>query len=278
MTLLATELRPTSIRSRSWRVSAVGPLAEGAYRARVLITPVTLAVQLFLYDRLWTAVFAHVTGSVGLTAQQTITYALTALLLSRIRWGARSYAKDTVSIAIREGTIAYWYLRPISAARYYMWRQLGEMAYGGIWAVIGFAIGVAAGAIQSPPMSATSLWALLSVILGQAILYYLGMLLDLSTFWMIDNGALRFMYGFVQDFLSGVFVPLWFLSGARVLASGWSPFSAGINIPLSIYVGKIPQAQASGEILIQLGWLAILAIVTRLLWLAAARRVTVQGG
>jgi len=52
---------------RSWRLLRVGVLNERAFRIRLVIAPMTLAVQLYLYDRLWTAVFRHTTKAAGLT-------------------------------------------------------------------------------------------------------------------------------------------------------------------------------------------------------------------
>ena len=38
--------------SRSWRAARVIPLIESAYRARLVLSPVMLAIQIFLYYRL----------------------------------------------------------------------------------------------------------------------------------------------------------------------------------------------------------------------------------
>ena len=76
---------------RSWRILRIGLLNERAYRVRLVVAPVTLAVQLYLYDRLWTAVFSHTKVAAGLTLRQTLSYSLMALLIARIRWNpARS--------------------------------------------------------------------------------------------------------------------------------------------------------------------------------------------
>ncbi len=264
--------------TRSWRICRIGVLNERAYRTRLLTGPAMLAVQLFLYDRLWVAVFRHTTSAGGLDARQTVTYSLIALLSTRIRLSARVYAKDTVSVVIREGTVAYWFLRPISPARYYMWRQAGDMAYGTMWAVIGYAVLLASGLINGPVTAAAGMYFAASLLLGQIVLYYLGTVVDVCTFWLVDEGGLHPMYYFVQDLLTGVFVPLWFLPGWLGATSAWSPFNAGINVPLSLYVGRTPGVRAGDQLRDQVLWIVALALATRLLWSRAARRVTVQGG
>nr|WSW65868.1 hypothetical protein OG461_06555 [Streptomyces sp. NBC_00995] len=54
--------------------------------------------------------------------------------------------------------------------------------------------------------------------------------------------------------------------------------AATVNVPISIYVGRIPLGQAPGHLLREVCWVVALAVLTRLVWSRAARRVTSQGG
>ncbi len=262
----------------SWRIWRIGPLNERAFRVRLILVPMILAVQIFLYDRLWTAVYQHSASVGGLTVEQTLTYSLIALLAARIRWSARRYSKDAVQTRVREGTIIYWFLRPISPGRYYMWRQFGDMAYGAMWALLGYAILLGGGVITGPNGLSRGVIFIVSLILGQIVLYYLGQLVDLSAFWILSNSGVTMMYYFLQDLLSGVFVPLWLMPGWLIGASMWLPFNAGINVPLSLYVGRIPISHAGQQLGLQTFWVLSLAATVRLLWSRASRRVTAQGG
>jgi ABC-2 type transport system permease protein len=264
---------------RSWRLLRVGALNERAFRVRLIIAPIMLAVQLYLYDRLWTAVFSHTTSSAGFTVRQTLTYSLVALLLARIRWNSRTFnVRDSVSVSLREGTIAYWFLRPISPGRFYMWRQAGDMLYGASWAVVGYVVLLAAGVIDGPRSFGSGLVFFASVVLGQVVLYYLGQIVDICMFWMLNGSGIVRMYYFVQDLLSGVFVPLWFMPSFLLAAATWLPFSCGLNVPLSLYVGRIPMKDAGFQLSLQLFWVVVLALLTKWMWSRASRRVTVQGG
>jgi ABC-2 type transport system permease protein len=262
----------------SWRIVRIGVLNERAFRIRLLLLPLMLAVQLFLYQRLWTAVYSNTTTAGGLDVRQTITYALLALLIARIRWSARHWSKDHVSERVREGTIAYWFLRPISPGRYYLWRQVGDMAYGASWAALGYLVLLGTGVIDGPGGVARGTVATLSLLLGQMVLYYLGQIVDVCTFWLLSITHVVRMYYFLQDLLSGVFVPLWLMPGALVTVAVWLPFNAAINAPLSLYVGRIPLSEAPGQLALQAFWVVALALCTRWLWSRASRRVTVQGG
>jgi ABC-type uncharacterized transport system permease subunit len=184
---------------RSWRIWRIGPLNERAFRIRLVIVPVMIAIQLFLYYRLWTAVYEHTTSAGGLDVRQAVTYSLMALLAARIRWSARSWSMDNVSTRVREGTIIYWFIRPITPARYYMWRQTGDMAYGAMWAITGYVVLLSTGVIVGPGNASRTAVFVVSLVLGQVVLYYLGQLVDLSTFWILSNNGVARMYYFIQD-------------------------------------------------------------------------------
>jgi ABC-2 type transport system permease protein len=236
-------------------------------------------VQLYLYDRLWTSVFRHTSVAAGFTLRQTLTYSLMALLLARVRWNSRTFnVRDSLAVAVREGTVAYWFLRPVSPARFYMWRQSGDMLYGAAWALAGYFVLLSTGVIAAPAGAGRALVFAVSLLLGQIILYYLGQVVDLSMFWFVNNNAIVRMYYFIQDLLSGVFVPLPFMPALLLTFATWLPFSAGINVPLSLYVGRIPFSHAGRELALQGMWVVVLAVLSNWLWGRASRRVNVQGG
>jgi len=264
---------------RSWRIVRLGILNERAYRVRLIIAPMMLSVQLYLYDRLWSAVFHSTKTAAGMTFRQTLTYSMMALLMARIRWNARTFnVRDSIGVGVREGTIVYWFLRPISPGRFYMWRQTGDVIYGAAWALLGYLVLLAAHVIDTPHGLKGSGIFVASLFLGQIILYYLGQIVDICTFWMLSTNNVVRMYYFIQDLLSGVFVPLPFMPAALLTATMWLPFSYGVSVPLSLYIGRIPMSHAGHALFLQLFWVVALGFFTRWMWSRASRRVTVQGG
>ncbi|MFE6035918.1 ABC transporter permease [Streptomyces sp. NPDC056452] len=275
----AVAAAPAPVRSRAWRIWRIAPLYQTiAYRGRFFLAPFMLGVQIYLYYLLWTAVYRGRTSVAGLDVDQAVGYVILAILLGRIRWNSRMVSKDALPQRTREGTIVYWFLRPISPGRYYMYRSVGDMAYGAMWALVGYLVALATGALQPPASAAVGAVFVVSLVLGQIILYYLGQLVDLATFWLVSNTGLTRMYSFVQDLLSGVFVPLWFLPGWLLSTASVLPFATTISVPISIYVGRIPLDQAPRHLVEEVCWVVVLALLTRFVWSRAARRVTVQGG
>jgi ABC-2 type transport system permease protein len=264
---------------RAWRIWRIIPLYQVvAYRGRFFLAPFMLVVQVYIYYLLWTAVYAGKDSVAGLDVRQAVSYATLAILLGRIRWTNRMVSKDSLPQRTREGTIVYWFLRPISPGRYYLFRALGDMGYGAAWALVVYLVALATGMIDPPASASVAGVFLVSLVLGQAILYYLGQLVDLATFWLVSNTGLTRMYSFVQDLLSGVFVPLWFLPGWLLTTATLLPFAATIHLPVSIYIGSVSLDEAPAQLAYATGWMLALAALTRFLWSRAARRVTSQGG
>lgn len=261
------------------RLLRIGVLTELAYRTRLVITPMTLVFQLFLYDRLWTAVFSHTTTAGGMNVRQTVTYSLLGLLLARVRWSARNMGgRDTIASLLRDGGIVYWFLRPMSPSAVYLWRQAGDMLYGGAWAVLGFVVLFASGVVTPPASTAAGVVFLISATLGQLLFLFLGQLAEVCVFWLMTATFIVRAYQFAQDLLAGVFIPLAFLPTGLRVATQWLPFSACVNVPLSLYVGTIPLRSAPGYLALQLGWLVVLVFAGRAVWARAANRLTAQGG
>jgi ABC-2 type transport system permease protein len=78
--------------------------------------------------------------------------------------------------------------------------------------------------------------------------------------------------------LAGALIPLWFFPGWFASFDRMLPFQSTLNVPLSLYIGRTPVSQLGGDLVVQAGWIAVLAAVTTLVWRRAAARVTVLGG
>jgi viologen exporter family transport system permease protein len=265
-------------RMGGWWVARVTPLIEVRHRGRIAGTAVMMTVQIFLYVLLWRALYATTASSAGLTMNQAVTYAVLAVLLGQTRWSQRGFSRDSVLAHVRDGSIAYWFVRPMSPRRYYFRRSLGEAGYAALWGLAGYVACRLCGVVDAPAGAAVGLASAVSVILGQVILYYLILSLDLFCFWAIaNNSAVRIFY-FLQTLLAGGFVPLWFFPSWLISLSMALPFQAILNVPLSIYVGRIEPRQIPVNLTIQFAWILTLVVTTRLLWRRAAGHVTVQGG
>ncbi len=253
-------------------------LCQLARRSAVASAAATGIVQVVLSYFLWRAVYANTDTAAGLDVNQAISYVTMAILIRRIRWGSHVYSRESMSALVRDGRIGYWFLRPVSARRYHLLKSVGEVLYWGSWSMVGFALGLATGVIMTPPSPAAGVVSAVSLVLGQALTYQLLLIIDLLCFWTTANRNATLVYSFSHDLLSGAFVPLWYFPGWFQSVVHWLPFEGTLNIPVSLYVGRVPVVDAPKQLAIQLAWCCVLGVVTHTLWQRAGRRVAVQGG
>jgi ABC-2 type transport system permease protein len=264
--------------SRAWRAARLTVLSEFYERGRLASTLAMLTIRAALTYWLWHALYATTKSSAGLNARQATTYALLGVFYVAFRTVNRWASRDTMVQHMLEGTIAYWFLRPVSPRRYYCVRACGDLAYGACWAALAYAVCLSAGVIAPPVSTRAGLAALACLALGLVTLYYLRLLIDLACFWTVVNDQLVIMYEIVQNVLAGALVPLWFFPGWFASFDRMLPFQGTLNVPLSLYIGRTPVSRFGSDLAVQALWIAALALLTGLIWRRAAARVTVLGG
>lgn len=261
-----------------WRAMKITPATELTQPSRYVPQLTMAAAQLALTWWLWRALYAGVRVSAGLDVTQATTYALLGVLYLQFTTVDRWSNGDTMVQLMFEGTIAYWFVRPVSPRRWYLIRMCGDLAYGGAWAFAGYGACRAAGAVAGPPSWAAGLAAAATMTLGLVITYYLRVAVDLMCFWSTVNDSAVTAVQFASSLLSGAFAPLWFFPGWFQRADGFLPFESTLNVPLSFYVGRLPVSSLRPQLAVQAAWCAGLAVGTWWLWRRASARVTVLGG
>ncbi|MGW7422130.1 ABC transporter permease [Streptomyces sp. NPDC054813] len=264
--------------SYGWRAARVTPLGELYTPPRITGVLLRLTVQVVLVASLWRGLYAQSGTTAGLDRGQAVTYAVMAVLASRLRELDQYAGRDTVMQHVHFGTIVYWYLRPMPPQRYHALRAIGEQLYGLTWALAGYAVCLAVGVVQPPGSAAVAGVFVLSLALGQLVLYYVMLLIDQLCFWTLRNTAAMLILVFAQNLLSGVYAPLWYFPHWFITLSSFLPFQATLSVPLSLYVGRVPLSDAPFQLGVQAAWVVALYLFTRFVWRRAARRVISQGG
>ncbi len=261
-----------------WTVAGISARFETQSLRRLAGVAAQLTIRLFLTWCLWRALYAAVGANAGLTSGQAVTYAMLGVFYARLRGPDRAAYRDALAQHIREGTVLYWYLRPLAPRAYHRLRALGDQAYGMAWAVAAYLVCLAAGAVGPPASAAALATFTVSMLLGQVVLYHLLALTDVASFWTFDVVGLATILQFTQSLFAGAIAPLWFFPGWFRALSGWLPFQYSFHVPVSIYVGRVPPSAAGPALGVQLAWCVVLAAALRALWRVADRHVVVQGG
>ena len=224
----------------------------------------------------WRAVY-EVTPAVGsLDRQQTIAYVLAANVVGLVvSW---SMVTD-IGYMLQSGSIATELTRPVDFQLRMYATKLAEvgstlvkhMLFLGTaaWLLFGF---------RPPTDLRVWLWFLLSLLLGNAVLFFSDWLFSLGTFYTTEVRGLLILRDGVASFFSGFMIPLpilpeWLQDVATAL-----PFGQILHTPVSIITGVIPVSAAPRALVGQFCWLVGLIALSRPLFRLAVRRVTVQGG
>lgn len=264
--------------AHGWRAALITALGDVLSPGRITGQAVRLVVQVFLVVCLWRALYVHGGVIAGLSKVMAVSYAVLAVLVLHIRRADRFGARDMVIQHMQYGTIVYWFVRPLSPQRYCMWRGVGDQAYGIAWACAGYVACLAAGVVALPPSAGAAGAFLVAFLLGQSLLYYLAVLTDQMCFGAVKNASVVSILMFAQNLLSGGYAALWFFPGWFRAGSAVLPFQYTIGVPLSFFVGRLPVTDLPGQLAVALAWVVVLAMVTRVLWRKAGKRVAAQGG
>jgi len=241
------------------RLLLIIPMSLIAYRADAVVRILMILSRVFLFFFLWSAVYrpGQVTG--GLDLAQAITYSTLVALVA----GDRGYPMETFSDRIRDGSIVYLFLRPLSPLRYFWGVQMGGIVFRFVLILLGAAIGIAVGVVGLPSSPEVLLLALVSLFLADLVFSVLMLLLELIAFWTTDIRGVRDLYLFAVALLTGALVPIWFFPEWAISLLAWTPFPSAASTPISLYIGRIPASDGLGALVVRAVWLVVLIAIAQ---------------
>jgi ABC-2 type transport system permease protein len=190
-------------------------------------------------------------------------------------WGAADLADR-----VRTGDITADLLRPLDLMVSYLAADLGRAAYALLTRFVApVLVGMLVFDFYLPanpwtyPLFAVSM--LLAVLVCSVCRY----LVNLTAFWLLDIRGARQLWVVASGAGSGLSFPLpllpdWLATGLWLL----TPFPALMQAPLDVLVERGGTGHAGLLIAGQLGWLAVIVGVARLVQRRAFRRLVIQGG
>jgi ABC-2 type transport system permease protein len=246
------------------------------YRLWFWVTWLGQMLSVTLFVAFWKAVYQHRTTLGGLHAQQTITYIiLTQLLVPIAAWNVAM----GIGYMIRDGSIATELVRPFDLQLRFYAEGLASLTAIVLQQAI--PIGLLAALLFGFRLPLDPVvWGafVLSFLLGKTISFFMDWLIGCLAFFTTEIWGLGVLRNGIALFFSGALIPLVMLPGALRTIAYSLPFGQAVYQPISLLAGIAPVQDAPRIILVQLIWLAALAVAARLAFLASVRHVTVQGG
>ena len=244
-----------------------------AYLGEWTLRGVFLAMVLYIFLQLWQATFHGRVTVAGFTIAQMLWYmALTeSIILSRPR------LNQEVDRQVRTGDVAYVLVRPYDFAGYHLAAYAGER-------VLRFLTTLVAGVVVCllfvgpVPLDGRDVAGALVALAGSMLIDFLvAFAIGLLAFWTEDTVSIALLYDRLLMLLGGTLLPLSAFPAAVAAVVRAMPFAALVYGPAALALGA-PDPTFSGLILQQGVTLVVVAALVWLLYRAAMRRVTANGG
>jgi ABC-2 type transport system permease protein len=249
-------------------------MREATYRFDVFTTIGSFAVRVYLLRMVWTALYAHNAAPRSLALHAVITYSTVALLMGIVMDIDQTRALHD---KLHDGSIATDFMKPISVPLYFFADGTGEVLFHAALIVPALAIALFFVHLDVPGPAAFGVFCA-SAVLGYLVGFFINFILNCTAFWTLEIHAVQLIVTWLTDLLGGEIIPLVLFPAALQHVVYALPFAAMFSTPLLIYIGTIPPARYGQALGLQVVWVAVLALVSLVLWRAGARRVVVQGG
>ena len=205
-----------------------------AYRSHSLVSlfvgPVFFLAQVFI----WRALYAGHDVLGGMTLDQMLTY---FALVTLVGYLTMDFADWNLQMLIRTGKFTTFMLRPVHHRFFALSQKVGHRILGLmyefipvlliIWLVLRIRLTIA-----------YPFWAVVSILLGFLMTFYINYCIGISGFWLTRTDAARAVFQLVTRVFSGVFLPLTFFPAALQGVLLFLPFQFTTYLPISVCIGK----------------------------------------
>jgi ABC-2 type transport system permease protein len=229
-----------------------------------------------IYLVVWQTVAEQQGGSVaGITAGQFAAYYIVWTLVRNINIVFTPYGWEE---RIREGQLSAQLIRPLfpiveDLGFFLGWKPVVVL----LWLPIAFFLALVFHPVLNPSPLAIAVFPF--TLLGAYLIRSLNQSsLGLITFWTTRVGPIFQLYIAAELLLSGRLVPMtlmpdWVQSLASVL-----PFQSTFGFPIEVLVGNLTTEELVRGLFAQLVWIAIGAVLVRVVWHFAVRRYSAVAG
>lgn len=258
-----------------WLVFKKSLKSELTYRSATLLGMASAVLSFLIQIFLWQALLG--TGVRNDTSfPDMLLYVLINSFLLQL---TRTDVAGIIESAMIDGTISMELLRPISYKGYMLSETLGKNAYGTLTATVPvFLLGMffITGAVL-PDLIHILLFTL-SALLGIALTFEVTYLAGLLAFWLQRCWFIRVYLNGLKSIFGGTMVPIWFYPEILKKLSYFLPFRYMTFEPINIFLMKSSIDQAWISMLAAFLWLIGLSLADKLVWRAATKKLTVNGG
>jgi ABC-2 type transport system permease protein len=244
---------------------------RAAYIAGMLTNAFFAAIRCWVYI----ALYGDGGSVAGFSLEDAITY--TWIMQALISIGA-GWISGEIAATIRSGDIVTDLSRPWNFYGYWLSRLTGERAFNLLFrGSLTYVIGIVTFGARIPRLHDLALF-LVAVVLALLVIVAYNFIVNLASFWLLDNTGVAIIANVLMAFFSGFIIPLDFFPPLLQALARALPFQAMSGLPGQIFIGHFDGPAAIAAIMVQAFWAVALTASALLVLQAAMRKVVVQGG
>ncbi|MBN2100770.1 ABC-2 family transporter protein [Candidatus Dojkabacteria bacterium] len=189
---------------------------------------------------------------------------ITQLILVNQHW--------EIATNIREGDIVNFVMKPISHFGRYHAQSVGFNLLRFLFAI---AAAIVMYRIQFGVFGFRILLFVFSMILAHVIEFTVGYIVGVLAFWIKLSYGFYNMYMIFRYFFSGLVVPISLYGGLLAKVLMYLPFQAVFNTPIMMVMGK--SSDLLFLLLIQIFWVSVLSVLSRLIYKRGLKKLEAVG-
>jgi ABC-2 type transport system permease protein len=257
---------------------------RGDFALGTLMRFLPIVTQVFL----WTAVFGATSrGDIaGYTRNDIVAYYLLTMLTRA--FSSMPGLAGGIARSVRDGSVKKFLIQPVDYVSFLLAARVAHKLVYYAVAALPFALVFFLCRSYFPPIpDATTIAAfLLSLALSFLLGFFMEATLGMLGFWFMEVSSIVFGYMLVQYLLSGHMFPIDLLRTVPTGLSGvsladvvhWLPFEYTAYFSSAIWLGKVQGAALVNALLIETGWVMVMAVACRAAWWRGTRRYSAFGG
>jgi ABC-2 type transport system permease protein len=287
-------LQPAAIRRpfaglRTWLTMLSICLEERlAYRGDFILGTAMRFLPIVTQVFLWTAVFAATSRAdiAGYSRNDIVAYYLLTMVTRA--FSSMPGLAGGIARSVRDGSIKKYLVQPVDYVSFLLAARIAHKLVYYAVAILPFAavFWICRSYFPPAPDAVTLAAFVASLLLSFLLGFFMEATLGMLGFWFLEVSSIIFAYMLVQYLLSGHMFPLDMLAGIPAGIAGmsladlvrWLPFEYTAYFPSAVWLGKIRGAELVRSLMIEAGWVVVMAVACRVAWWRGTRRYSAFGG
>ena len=248
------------------------------FRLSAVIMIIGNLLYLILVYYLWKAIYASAgTDTVGgMTFYDTLIYLVLATALFNFM---EMYTVWEIGRNIQSGKIILDLLKPMDYRKLLFWSYSGSFVTQFFFTFLPTFVIVAVVTNGAIGFGLNMVAFLISVVMAVSINYSIDFFVGTICLYTESIWGINIMKQVVVLLLSGATIPIAFFPEPLRSAMYYLPFQSIYNAPLTLLLGKDLALSEMAQILgLQLFWVVVMLLLSKLFWKVSLRQITVNGG